>query len=60
MQTSVHFFLYCRAQAIIAGKEPKDGLKDLLAMLRNSASNPQMDSIARVIKKWATDHRIEA
>jgi len=45
-------------QAIIAGKEPKDGLKDLMAMLRNSSADPQMETMAHVIKKWAADDRM--
>jgi intraflagellar transport protein 56 len=38
-------------QSIVAGKEPRDGLKDLLAMLRNS-QQPEMEQIARVIRSW--------
>ena len=44
------------AQAIVAGKEPKDLLKDIMAMLRNSASDPTMESFARIMRKWAMDH----
>eukprot|EP00043_Microstomoeca_roanoka_P001450 m.32785 g.32785 ORF g.32785 m.32785 type:complete len:557 (-) comp10821_c0_seq1:150-1820(-) len=44
-------------QQIIAGHEPKEGLREILAMLRNS-SNPQVDQISRVMKKWAKDKRI--
>lgn len=45
-----------RPQAIVAGKEPRDGIKDLLAMLRTSASNPQMDTIARIIRAWGMEN----
>ncbi|XP_068237656.1 intraflagellar transport protein 56 [Palaemon carinicauda] len=44
-------------QMIIAGKEPKDSLGDILQLLRNTA-NPQVEGIIRVIKKWAKDNHI--
>ena len=44
-------------QQIIAGHEPKEGLREILAMLRNS-NNPQVDQITRVMKKWAKEKRI--
>ncbi|EGD72542.1 TTC26 protein [Salpingoeca rosetta] len=44
-------------QQIIAGHEPKEGLREILAMLRNS-NNPQVDQISRVMRKWAKDKRI--
>ena len=45
-------------QAVVAGKEPRDCLKDLLAMLRSSAANMQVDTIARVMSKWAKDNGV--
>ncbi|XP_076055072.1 tetratricopeptide repeat domain 26 [Oratosquilla oratoria] len=44
-------------QMIIADKELKDSLGDILQLLRNTA-NPQVEGIIRVIKKWAKDNRI--
>jgi hypothetical protein len=38
-------------QAVIAGKEARDSLRDVVAMLRNNASNPQIEMITRVMKK---------
>mmetsp|Transcript_38089 Transcript_38089/g.84856 ORF Transcript_38089/g.84856 Transcript_38089/m.84856 type:complete len:556 (+) Transcript_38089:159-1826(+) len=46
-------------QAVIAGKEPKDSLRDVVAMLRNNAnSNPQIEMITRVMRKWAKDNGV--
>eukprot|EP00055_Hartaetosiga_balthica_P002770 m.5214 g.5214 ORF g.5214 m.5214 type:complete len:557 (+) comp2360_c0_seq1:144-1814(+) len=44
-------------QQIIAGNEPRDSLREMVAMLRNS-SNPQVEPIIRVMKKWAKDKRV--
>eukprot|EP00276_Gloeochaete_wittrockiana_P020210 CAMPEP_0184339664 /NCGR_PEP_ID=MMETSP1089-20130417/8337_1 /TAXON_ID=38269 ORGANISM="Gloeochaete wittrockiana, Strain SAG46.84" /NCGR_SAMPLE_ID=MMETSP1089 /ASSEMBLY_ACC=CAM_ASM_000445 /LENGTH=542 /DNA_ID=CAMNT_0026667039 /DNA_START=64 /DNA_END=1689 /DNA_ORIENTATION=- len=38
-------------QQIIAGKEPKESLRDVLSMLRNT-SNPQVEYFIRIMKKW--------
>lgn len=46
-------------QLIVAGHEPKESLREVLAMLRNT-SNPQVEYIVRIIKKWAKEHRIAA
>mmetsp|Transcript_21022 Transcript_21022/g.66603 ORF Transcript_21022/g.66603 Transcript_21022/m.66603 type:complete len:215 (+) Transcript_21022:274-918(+) len=46
-------------QMIIATKEPKDSLRDVLAMLRNT-SNPQVEYIIRIIKKWASQNGVKA
>lgn len=46
-------------QAIIAGKERDRGaLREVVAMLlnNNGASNPQVEMIARVMKKWGKEH----
>lgn len=40
-------------QMIIANKEHKDSLRDVVAMLRNnSSSNQQIEAIVNVMKKW--------
>ncbi|RDD37735.1 Intraflagellar transport protein 56 [Trichoplax sp. H2] len=44
-------------QLIIAGHEPRETLRELLAILRNTA-NPQVEYIIRIIKKWAKEKRI--
>lgn len=41
-------------QQIIAGKENKDNLREIVAMLRNTTS-PQVEYILRVIRKWGKD-----
>lgn len=38
-------------QQVIAGVEPKESLRDVLSMLRNT-SNPQVEYIVRTIQKW--------
>lgn len=45
-------------QMVIAGKEARDSLRDVVAMLRNNSSNPQIEMIVRVMKKWAKDNNI--
>ena len=37
---------------VVAGQEPKEILRDVISMLRNT-SNPQVDYIIRTIKKWS-------
>ncbi|XP_077980438.1 intraflagellar transport protein 56-like [Glandiceps talaboti] len=44
-------------QQIIAGHEPRETLRDILQILRNT-SNPQVEYIMRTMKKWAKDNRI--
>uniref|UniRef100_A0A8C5HQY2 Intraflagellar transport protein 56 n=1 Tax=Gouania willdenowi TaxID=441366 RepID=A0A8C5HQY2_GOUWI len=44
-------------QLILANKEPKERLKDVLVILRNSG-NPQVEYIIRVMRKWAKDNRV--
>lgn len=46
-------------QLIVAGHEPKESLREVMAMLRNTA-NPQVEYIIRIMKKWAKEHRIAA
>ncbi|XP_038063994.1 intraflagellar transport protein 56-like [Patiria miniata] len=43
-------------QQIIAGHEPRETLRDILQILRNTG-NPQVEYIIRVMKKWAKDNR---
>ncbi|XP_006816824.1 intraflagellar transport protein 56-like [Saccoglossus kowalevskii] len=44
-------------QQIIAGHEPRETLRDVLQILRNT-SNPQVEYIMRTMKKWAKDNRV--
>jgi intraflagellar transport protein 56 len=44
-------------QQIIAGQEPKESLREMIALLMNS-NNPQVEEITRVMKHWAKDHRV--
>ncbi|XP_065215212.1 intraflagellar transport protein 56-like [Planococcus citri] len=44
-------------QMIIAGRQARDSLSDMVQLLRNSA-NAQVEPIIRVIKRWAKDNRI--
>jgi len=44
-------------QAIIAGREDRQTLADIVSILRNT-SNPQVENMIKVIKKWAKDNRV--
>jgi len=44
-------------QAIIANKESRDLLRDVVSMLRNT-SNPQVEYIIRIMKKWARENGV--
>ncbi|XP_071963993.1 intraflagellar transport protein 56-like isoform X2 [Antedon mediterranea] len=44
-------------QQIIAGHEPRETLRDILQILRNTG-NPQVEYIIRAMKKWAKDNRV--
>ena len=44
-------------QMIIAGREERQALVDIVQMLKNT-SNPQVDHIVKVIKKWAKENRV--
>ncbi len=44
-------------QMIIAGREERQTLADAVQMLKNT-SNPQVEHITKVIKKWAKDNRV--
>eukprot|EP00854_Cymbomonas_tetramitiformis_P001982 gene1982-2668_t len=45
-------------QMIIAGREPKESLRDILSVLRNT-SNPQVEYIIRIMRKWAMENGIK-
>uniref|UniRef100_A0A7S0WYC0 Intraflagellar transport protein 56 n=1 Tax=Chlamydomonas leiostraca TaxID=1034604 RepID=A0A7S0WYC0_9CHLO len=45
-------------QAVIAGREPRDCLRDVVAMLRANASNPQIEMIVKAMRKWAKDNGV--
>ncbi|XP_077462331.1 intraflagellar transport protein 56 [Stigmatopora argus] len=44
-------------QLILANKESKETLKEVVLLLRNSG-NPQVEYIIRAMKKWAKDNRV--
>uniref|UniRef100_A0A3B4ZM09 Intraflagellar transport protein 56 n=1 Tax=Stegastes partitus TaxID=144197 RepID=A0A3B4ZM09_9TELE len=44
-------------QLILANKESKETLKEVLVLLRNSG-NPQVEYIIRALRKWAKDNRV--
>jgi intraflagellar transport protein 56 len=43
---------------VIAGKESKDRLIEIVELLRNTNS-PQVEFIVRVIKKWGKENNIK-
>ena len=45
-------------QQVVAGMEPKESLRDILGMLRNT-SNPQVEYFVRIIKKWCKENGIK-
>uniref|UniRef100_A0A8C8G7W5 Intraflagellar transport protein 56 n=1 Tax=Oncorhynchus tshawytscha TaxID=74940 RepID=A0A8C8G7W5_ONCTS len=44
-------------QLILAGRESKETLKEVLPLLR-STQNPQVEYIVRALRKWAKDNRV--
>eukprot|EP00245_Coleochaete_scutata_P005787 TRINITY_DN19656_c0_g1_i1.p1 TRINITY_DN19656_c0_g1~~TRINITY_DN19656_c0_g1_i1.p1 ORF type:complete len:569 (+),score=123.54 TRINITY_DN19656_c0_g1_i1:455-2161(+) len=46
-------------QMILAGKEPKETLRDILTQLRNT-SNPQVEYIIRIMKKWGKENGVKS
>ncbi|KAI0222218.1 Intraflagellar transport protein 56 [Lamellibrachia satsuma] len=44
-------------QMILAGHEPRDTLRDVMQMLRNTG-NPQVEYIIRTMKKWAKENHV--
>jgi intraflagellar transport protein 56 len=45
-------------QAVVAGKQQHDQLRDIVSMLRNT-NNPQVEYIIRIIKKWARENGVK-
>jgi intraflagellar transport protein 56 len=45
-------------QMMIAGKASREDLQDALSMIRNT-SNPQVEYIVRIIKKWCKDNNVK-
>jgi intraflagellar transport protein 56 len=47
-------------QLIIAGKEAKETLREIIQMLRNgNAANPQVEMFLRVMRLWAKDNGLK-
>ena len=44
-------------QMIIANQEPRETLRDVIQMLKNTG-NPQVEYMMRTMKKWAKDNRV--
>ena len=44
-------------QQVIARKERKETLRDVLGMLKSSR-NPQVEYLARVMKKWGRENNV--
>ncbi|CAB1341986.1 unnamed protein product, partial [Coregonus sp. 'balchen'] len=44
-------------QLILASREPREALREVLPLLRNTG-NPQVEYIIRILKKWAKDNRV--
>ena len=44
-------------QMIIAGREESQSLADIVQLLKNT-TNPQVEQIVKVMKKWAKDNRV--
>ena len=44
-------------QLVIAGQEPKESLKEIVAILHDS-SQPQAELIILAMRKWARDSRV--
>jgi intraflagellar transport protein 56 len=44
-------------QLVIADKEPKESLRDIVVMLKNT-TNPQAEGLLRVIRKWCRDNNV--
>lgn len=47
-------------QMVIAGKEQKEHLTDVISMLRNNENSPQAEFIIRVMRKWANENGVDA
>jgi intraflagellar transport protein 56 len=44
-------------QLIVAGHEPRETLREILLLLRNTSS-PQAESMVKVMRKWARDNKV--
>jgi intraflagellar transport protein 56 len=45
-------------RAIVAGEEPRETVRDIVAMLRNT-SNPQVEYFVRTLTKWARENGVQ-
>lgn len=45
-------------QQVVAGKQQREDLRDVLAMVRNT-SNPQVEYMVRIIKKWCNENGVK-
>ena len=43
---------------IIAGEEPRESLRDVVDMLRNT-SNPQVEYFVRTLSKWGRENGVQ-
>ena len=43
---------------VIVGKETQDNLRDVIGILRNT-SNPQVEYLVRVMRKWAKENNVK-
>ena len=43
---------------VIAGKESKESLSEVVRMLR-STSNPQVEYMVRIIRKWCSENNVK-
>jgi len=46
-------------QMVVAGKETKEHLAEVLGMLKNSGNNPQVEYIFKVVRKWGKDNGLK-
>lgn len=44
-------------QLIVAGHEPRETLREILQLLRNTSS-PQAESMLKIMRKWAKDNKV--
>lgn len=45
-------------QQVVAGRQQRSDLQDVLAMVRNT-SNPQVEYMVRIIKKWCNENNVK-
>ncbi len=46
-------------QMVVAGRAKKEQLRDVINLLRNNASHPQVALILRTMTRWAQDHKLK-